>query len=190
MSKKMTREQLERLLQDAQVDYFQWGIMGFSKPLDRLYLENQNGDSRLEVENGRVIRLAESVHVTVTYKQYTLQEVRTEWKDGRERRRLPRGSVSGLREGSETPEEAAVRELKEELQLVIDSSRLVVETKELNGGVVEKKEFRGDVESESYPGLISRFFEHYYLLELTDSEFREEGYKEIQEDKTVFFVWK
>lgn len=46
------------------------------------------------------------------------------------------------------------------------------------------------LDSPSYPGLRSVYTKHNAEVQVNSSDFRQDGYKEEQSDKTTYFVWE
>ena len=78
----------------------------------------------------------------------------------------------------ENPKEVIVRGIKEELGIDISEDQFSFYNK-------TKVEVNDD-----YPDIRSFHHGHEFLVVLTKDQFKEDGYVEEQDDKTVFFVWK
>lgn len=158
----------------------EWGT-GSAKTIKHLAKEILEGETGLFEENGEIIRRVEVAHLDVRCVtngvEWQLLEDRQVFVDGRERRR----GLTGLSEKMKPGEDSllsARRALSEELgvniPVQIEESRIERETRT----------------SPSYPGLKTEYLRHEFTTYLPDSEFRFEGYSEVQLDKTTYFVWK
>ncbi|MDP2861124.1 MAG: NUDIX domain-containing protein, partial [bacterium] len=113
-------------------------------------------------------------------KKLRLKENKQVFKDGSERKRdYLTMSVYGKMKPGEDRKKAMGREIEEEL------------------GIEEKDyslSYRGineqTVEARSYPGLLTHYTWYEFVVELAEDGFKPEGYKEVQSDKTTYFVWE
>jgi hypothetical protein len=174
-------ESLTRTLLDNDVDTELWGHPPY-KSIDRLYEELDAGESRLVQLGSTIGRLVSVVNVEVTAHingmQYNLKEDRQEFADGNVRRRdLP--GVSEKIQGNEDPEAAARRGIAEELGVTFAGAL----TSALSE-VVQRPS------SHSYPNLSGIYLTHLFKAEFSEAEWNPDGYKEVQPDKTTYFVWK
>lgn len=179
----LTLESLNAYLISHQVPTSEWG-KGESKKLEHLLKELNKGECKLiESEDGSLVRVVRGVGINIFYKSgegklLKLKEDRQVFSDGRTRRRVLSTSVGEKLQPGETPEQAATRTLEEELQIFGYSfSDYETVDKDL-------------VISTSFPGLYTRNTIHVFDRFLEDKDFREEGYIEIQEDKTSYFLWE
>lgn len=165
------------LLTLSQIDYSSWGKAAGSKPLMNLVKEVENKEAKLSLVSNSLLRLCRVSYVIVRYKNLTLIEEKTVWKDGRPQRiRLLPGSIAEKALSSESEEEAAVRGLKEELGLSAKPSLLYV------------RDYKQD--SPAYPGLPSFFADTIFEVELSDEQYVSSGYTEKDKEKETYFVWK
>lgn len=149
------------------------------KRLEDLLREVDGKDCALVVNDVGVIeRHVDVVRVAVTYGSLRLIEEKQVFRDGRGERRRMFPFVSEKMHIDEDPRKVFVRALKEELGITISSSQASSE------GIKEERK-----ESGSYPGLSTCYRFHDFCLELTDGQYRKEGYKEEQDDKTTHFAW-
>jgi len=171
-------------LESAGIDTSKFG-QGEAKTLAHLQKEIDAGESVLLVnENGELLRTVEGSKAHVFYsspegKLFKLKELKQIFKDGRERVRdyLPQ-SVSEKMVPGEDPISVMKRGLQEELG--IDGSI----------DLQEKETQKQLKKSPSYPGLQSQYINHMFEVFLTDNQFKQEGYQEVQEDKTTYFIWE
>jgi hypothetical protein len=143
-----------------------------------------SGETRLASENGKVIRYIQVLVMDVYYQSpgglLQLKEDRQVFKNGSVRRRDYLGT--SLNEKCRTDENmvlACRRVVLEELQ--IDDPSLIY-------FFLEAKTNKPSI-SPSYPGLLSINTTHHYRVTLPIKHYRPEGYEEVQEDKTTYFVW-
>lgn len=162
------------------VDY--WGT-GSAKTVEHLLDELNNNECIVTVENDTLVRYIEFVGIRMFYKDkdnnvYTLKEDRQEFKDGRVRRRDMQSSVSEKMVFGEDPVESAVRGIEEELNVKVRSSQLK-----------KWRDLNYDGGSQSYPGLKTKYKGHQFTCYIDDTQYKSEGYIEVQKDKSTFFVW-
>lgn len=175
--------ELTAILQQSGIDTSLWGV-GRAKTLRHLQKEIEEGEIVLTHNTeGKLVRKlivgeADICCILPDGKKYRLKEERQVFTGGRERRRNLPYAVSGKVKVNENLEDALVREVKEELG--IEGEVLLVK----KGNREETRD------SESYPGLKSEYNIHTFELTLTPEQFRKEGYKEVQQDKTTYFVWE
>lgn len=174
------------LLHDNGIDTTQWSG-GKTKTLEHLAGEIAVGETELTETYGGLRRnisvLAISVlHIDQEYQLWKLFEDRQEMSDGSGTRfRKISSSISEKLMAHEIPGAAAVqRALQEELGLTLD---LV----DLPDAFDERLE---EAESESYPGLITRYTLHKCLVVIGAEQFDPDGYTEKQPDKTTYFEWR
>src|SRR3989344_8125114 len=170
-------------LKKHKIPYESWGT-GATKTVDHLVGEVIKGESALEEnEEGQLVRKLAVVWVNVYYKtsigeRYHLREDRQIFKDGRKRIRSLEGSVAEKLQAGENPDELSVlRALGEELGInSVESSEVKSESVTL-----------GD--SSSFPGLLREMKNYYFDVEISEDEYKPEGYTENQTDKDSYFVW-
>ncbi len=182
----MNESELKSLLEGKGVSTADWG-KGQAKTLKHLLMEIEAGETVLEMaESGELIRNTSFLSIQVFYedeqdgrKRYKLIEEKQVFTDGRERRRSQNWSMAEkLKSGEDDIRGAIRRALEEEL------------------GVFGEPLFTSEIEvkeentiSPSYPGLKARFKTYNLSLFLDQRQFKAEGYKEAQEDKTTYFKW-
>ncbi|MDO8495093.1 MAG: hypothetical protein Q7S32_01010 [bacterium] len=158
-----------------------WG-QGSAKTVGHLLKEIEQGEMALVPLGKELVRQVEIASVDVYFQdgndRYRLVEDRQEFKDGRVRRRSPRGSLSEKMKSGENSSEVAKRAVVEELG--IESEVQVSE-----GEIIEELE-----DSLSYPGLKAQYVLHVFSVELDQDQFSADGYREDQEDKTTYFIWR
>jgi len=155
---------------------------GRAKPLTTLLSELADGESRLAMEHGVLMRLVEVVTLRVTHGDLILVEVRQVHADGREWTRDSHGgySVSEKMHRGESPTEACSRGLSEELGLAPGDFSLLG----------EHRTDTNERTSAAFPGLRGRYLLHRMAAEVLPSGFRPEGYVEEQDDKSTYFEWR
>lgn len=163
-----------------------WG-MGRANSFEDLVREIKDGESKLVIEYGEVIRLLDMLDLDVFYKDqdgntFKLKEDRQEYIDGsgREprRRNLSVSLMEKMKPG-EKPEDAIKRALVEELQVEGE-----VDLRELT----DKDVFDPSI---SYPGTYVRSKIYKGTVFLTPEQFNPDGYIEVQPGrKTTYFVWE
>lgn len=176
---------LAQRLRKAGIDISQWG-KGEAKTLEHLQREIESGETILSTDaEGKIIREvlvsgADVFYVTKDGKKYRLKEEKQVFKDGRERRRNFPWSISEKGKPGETPREMILRGIKEELGL------------EGNFQIEEAGKYSPTKtkDSQSYPGLVSRYTDYRFIITLNDEQFKPEGYTEKNADQTSYFVWK
>ena len=154
-----------------------------AKSLEDLFSEVQRGVAILSKESGELLRVMRTVVIFVFYlnsengERFFLKEVKQVFKDGRERKRDFKWSVSEKLEIGEEESEGAIRALKEELG-VTDKVRLI------SLGTNDKR-----MNSDSYPGLTTIYKNNYYKVFLPRESFKQEGYIEKGKILTTYFEW-
>lgn len=180
---QFTADALQKQLANAGINTSSWGT-GQAKTLAHLQNEIENGEAILITgEIGELLRKVVVVAADIYYQLsdgqiYRLKEDRQVFKDGRERRRGFGHAVSEKIKTDEDPRTAMIRGIKEELG--ISGEIFLTET-----GTEEQV-----IASPSYPGLKSHYIHHKFEATLTEEQFKPDGYKEVQADKTTFFVWE
>lgn len=180
-----TIETLEAQLQNAGIDTSKWGT-GNTKTLEHLLNEILCGEVTLvQQETGELVRQVVIVVADIYYdnpngKRLHLKENRQVFADGRERVRdhLPQ-SVSEKIKPNEDSREAIIRGIREELGIAIDETDAKFVSTESK-----------TLDSPSCPGLMSEYISHKFQITLNDSHYKPEGYVEVQNDKSTYFVWE
>ena len=172
-------DELKLLLDQYNIDYSSWG-KGSSKNVNSLFNEIKNKECSIEIIDGEPVRSVEVATLMITYKGQKLKEDYQKFTDGRVRRRNNPSSCSEKMLMGENQVDAALRCMKEELGIDAKASQL------RNYRSEESK----NRDSMSYPGLRMDAIGHKYDCELTDDQYDEEGYVEIQKDKSTFFIWE
>jgi hypothetical protein len=180
-----TPEELGAYLAQFRLPLDSWG-KGNAKEIAHLLAEINSGDCKLVEEEGNLIRRVHFVNISVIAefdgKIHTLIEDRQVFNEGapqqriRTRREL-RGAVKEKMYRSENQDDAVTRAIREELGLQSKVNFVKTYSEDI------------DKESASYPGLRSQYRAHYYLAYLKGDQIHKEGYKEIHQDKTTYFVW-
>lgn len=177
------------LLQQHGIPVESWNGTGGTKTPEDLFHELEEGETTLEIIEGKVLRTVNVVAVDITHTDtdgtvWKLWEARqVSKKDGSVKTRPDlRGAVAEKMKATENPQEAALRGASEELGigagLSVTDSELVTELKP----------------TKTYPGLDTQYNIHVVHAEMSSDAFRpnnEEGYayKEEQASKTTYFVW-
>lgn len=179
-----TIEDLKKLLTKAGIDLKKWG-KDKAKTLDQFYKELKNGESVLirRGKSGELLRKVSVAAANIYYiasdgTKYRLKEVRQVFKDGRERARELAQSVLEKMQPGESPEEAMIRGIREELGI---SSEI-----KLNKAIINKQQTK----SPSYPDLLTQYTTYIYEVLFNNDQFDPEGYKEEGPDKTTYFEWE
>lgn len=177
-----TVEELTNKLKEYSIPVEEWGT-GEAKNVEHLLDEIRGEECNLEDRGGYLIRSIEFVGVRIYHKDkdnvtWVLKEDKQEFKDGRVRRRNMPSSVSEKMKFGEDSLISAIRGIKEELGINVEGHQLI-KMRDLfyNGG------------SQSYPGLRTRYKGHQFTCFFNDDQFDENGYIEIQKDKSTFFKW-
>lgn len=168
-----------------EIPWRQWGV-GSSKNLSDLLREIGLGETQLAVKKGQLIRKLDIIIVFVFYKNLWLTEEPQEMSDGRIRnRRFPYISEK-LRIG-ETPEDTAIRALREESGGYIKAGK----NKLIKGGYTLLDENNPyNTGSSSYPGLKSVKKAYTFAYFIDKSEYKKK-YIEVDVAGTLtFHSWK
>ena len=86
-------KKLEKILKDNGVDISKWG-KGEAKTLNHLLQELIKDECKLEIKDGKVIRIVHALSINVIYKGEVLKEEYQRFKDGRIRKRKMDCSVA------------------------------------------------------------------------------------------------
>jgi hypothetical protein len=177
-----TVEELTNKLKEYSIPVEEWGT-GEAKNVEHLLDEIRGEECNVEDRGGYLIRSIEFVGVRIYHKDkdnvtWVLKEDKQEFKDGRVRRRNMPSSVSEKMKFGEDSLISAIRGIKEELGINVEGHQLI-KMRDLfyNGG------------SQSYPGLRTRYKGHQFTCFFNDDQFDENGYIEVQKDKSTFFKW-
>lgn len=162
---------------------FQFGVRGGAKTIGHLLNEIQIGETLLTVRDGALLRLVRVLFIDVACETggiwQRLHEDRQEFVDGRLRRRnLTTSLGEKIGQGENSNELSVIRALREELGI----ERYVV------ARAVKTEESEGTIGS--FPGLHSHLTGYYWQVEIFPEDFCQNGYIEVQSDKSTFFVWK
>lgn len=175
--------ELARVLELHDIDHTQWGL-GATKTLEQLFEEIRNNESRLVEPRdtsvlGRMVRVA-AVDITTQVAGIPLRlvEERQVFRNNSERTRDLQTSISEKIMGGESPEEAAVRGMREELDVAYEG---------LLTHVADRLVIRES--SNGYPGLLSIYRTHTFAAQFSEQEYNPDGYIEVQPDKTTYFGW-
>jgi hypothetical protein len=172
---------LEKYLSSFKIPIDKWG-KGYAKTTEHLLWEIESGECNLVEDKGILFREIEFVMCEIFYlegdRKYKLIEDKQVFKDGRVRTRKKDSSVSEKIKMGEDPFESLKRGILEELGIVLEDSQ--IEQKE----IIDEEE-----ESNSFPGLITRYKGNNFICYLNRSQYNPNGYKEIQKDKITYFSW-
>ncbi|KKR78107.1 MAG: hypothetical protein UU23_C0003G0005 [Candidatus Curtissbacteria bacterium GW2011_GWA1_40_9] len=179
-NEELTDEELEVQLRKHGIDFDKWGH-GAQKTYAHLLEEIKSGETLLESKDDALLRKFKVVGVDVTYtdnngKSYRLREDRQVFNDGRERRRNLGTSIAEKLKPDESADTAAHRALDEELGITVEN-------------INKRGEYHVRQPSESYSGLVSDYNAFIYEVKIDNDQFKPEGYIEVQQDKTSYFVW-
>jgi hypothetical protein len=158
---------------------------GDAKIIDHLVNEINDGETILieDKESEKLIRQFSFLAVTVLYKDneatYKLIEEKQVFTDGRTRVRSSDISVGEkIKHNENNIEDSIKRALQEELEIH-------------EGFTVNKSDnVKEDVDSKSYPGLTSQRNRFNVVAHIDSTQYKPEGYQEVQSDKTTYFVWE
>ncbi len=176
---KALRDQLEQ----AGISTADWG-KGQAKTLRHLVKEIKDGETILVNDaRGQLVRSVVVGNADVYYKLpngnlLCLKEYRQVFNDGRERRRNLGCAVSEKMKPNETPEEAMIRGIQEELGIAGPIDIAAEGTKEET------------IDSPSYPGLRSRYIQHKFRIMLNSEQYKLDGYTEEQGEIKTYFIWE
>jgi hypothetical protein len=176
--------ELRNLLEQSGIDTSTWG-QGPTKTIEQLQKEIDEGEAVLiKTDSGEVVRNISLACVDVYYKNedgkiFFLREDKQVYQNGSERKRTLKSSVTEKMKSEENSLDAAKRGLMEELGISGD----------LNLEHLEKVEDEEEIVS-AYPGLKSKRIKDIFRVNLDETQFLPEGYKEVQEDKTTYFNWE
>lgn len=177
----MNEEQLVALLQKHAIDTTRFGT-GSAKTLTHLLAEIVCGETLLVEVDGRLVRrvsvLGVDVFADIDCSRVHLVEDRQVFTDGRERRRKMPTSISEKLHQGEDVLAAVTRALGEEIGI----SKFLLLTPIPHPRTEPE-------DSPSYPGILSEYTKYEVDVLIASSEYRVEGYQEIQPDKTTYFVW-
>ncbi len=172
----------EGVLKNFGVDISLWGKESGNKTIIDLQKEIDQGESVLIEEQGRLIRKVAGIQADVYYEEFPKKKLRLieekqVFLNGEERKRSFVRSIGEKMKTKEQPHEALIRGLQEELGVMgainYVQKDLLVETKY----------------SQSYVGLLSEFTTYIFSVFLTKDQFKQDGYIEIGDNCTTYFVW-
>jgi hypothetical protein len=177
-----TVEELTNKLKEYSIPVEEWGT-GEAKNVEHLLDEIRGEECNVEDRGGYLIRSIEFVGVRIYHKDkdnvtWVLKEDKQEFKDGRVRRRNMPSSVSEKMKFGEDSLISAIRGIKEELGINVEGHQLI-----------KMRDLFYNRGSQSYPGLRTRYKGHQFTCFFNDDQFDENGYIEVQKDKSTFFKW-
>lgn len=174
-------ERVITLLEHYAIDTSAWHG-GSIKTVNDLIEEVRLGESSLIENNNELLRLVRvvcpTIYARIDDRIYVLIENRQEFINGNVRHRNLGSSLGEKIINNESPLDALLRGLREELQIERFDEILY------SGESVD----RGD--SQSYPGLLSEYRKYNYAVVLSPDDFCPEGYMEVQARKTTYFTWE
>lgn len=187
---RLVPQDIFNMIREANINLGTWGVGEAKSLAPHLIDEVIKRECTLELRDGVLYRNIEVVSIAIYYyskKCLHLQEKEQIFNDGRTRvRKLPDNcSVADkIKIGKETPLEAALRAIPEELQ----------ELSELNTPITtDQLRFINTIQREddsvSYPGIITRKTIHIFECIFTEEQFNPKGYTEKQPDKTNLHHW-
>ena len=185
--KFLSPDELGAYLSGFGIPISKWGKEN-AKAVSHLFRELEDGDTELVEEvAGQLIRRVCFVNIEImgvfNGQLHRLIEEKQVFDEGmplervRYRQNLG-GAVKEKTHLNEEPSVAASRALFEELGIVSDVSLTVLNKEEI------------DRESPSYPGLRTQYRATYFEAELNGDQIKPEGYKEVELDKTTYFIWQ
>ena len=159
-----------------------WG-QGVAKTLDHLLQEIRSGECELIETDGELIRLIHVVSADIYYSDifgmFILKEEKQVFKGGRTKIRSLNTSLSEKITPKEPPMEGITRGIKEELNITISPNQ-----------IKEISKFEESRESNSFPGLSTIYKGTRFSCKLDRSQYKPDGYIEVQNDKAVYFKWE
>ena len=173
-------KKLEKILKDNGVDISKWG-KGEAKTLNHLLQELIKDECKLEIKDGKVIRIVHALSINVIYKGEVLKEEYQRFKDGRIRKRKMDCSVAEKIHDDEIKDlnKAVKRALSEELRI-----------KDISDDQITKlPQISRTRPSGSYPGTDMDMVLYKFNVVLKYHQYDPHGYVEHQEDKDTYFVW-
>ncbi len=177
----MTEYELIILLDKYNIRHQDWG-KGKAKTFEHLLKEINSGEAKLVEKDNQLFRIVSVIVMDVYYinkgKKLKLIEEQQIYKDGRIVRRELKNSLLEKLIPNEDSLAGAKRALSEELGINLEVK------------LVDKGKSSEVIPGKSYPGLMNEGTLYTYVAYLTDQVFNPEGYKEVQEDKTSYFLWK
>lgn len=177
----MKLEELKDILEKYDISTDEWRTESY-KTIDNLLLEINNKDCYLTEHNGKLLRNVNFVSINILYIDdvvYKLIETKQVFNDDRVRVRKLQGSVAEKMLVNENPIDAAIRGIKEELDIDINKTDL----KDL-------KYLKSCKDSLSYPNLKCNYSGHRYTYILKKEYYNKNGYTEVQDNLTTFFEWQ
>ena len=179
-----TKREVVSVLLDHGIPFENWG-KGSAKTLEHLVREVLAGETTLEEgPAGELVRQVAVACVDVYYHDpsggsWKLREEKQVFKDGRVRRRALAESIAEKLKAGEIPNQDLVtRALEEELGIEGEVPSVAKGAREVTQ------------DSPSYPGLKMKLVQHRFETELSEPQYRPEGYVEHQADKDNYFVWE
>lgn len=174
-----SQSMLTEILNKYKIPINEWGTGG-SKSIKSLFREIVGGETNLVVKNDMLLREVEALSIVVTYKDLILKESYQRFIDGRIRRRKMIASVAEkLDKNDKDRHLAVIRGIKEELGITLNKSQIIEGKIDSNSRI-----------STSYPGILTNTILYRFNVELLDDQFNIDGYIEVQEDKSTYFIWE
>jgi hypothetical protein len=173
---------VKNLLKKFDIDQSGFG-RGNAKTIDDLEKEIANGECALVEKGGLLVRYVHILNIDVFAKiegrRLYLREIRQKFADGRIReRKLPASLSEKLALTEKNYSQAIERTLTEEIQVQKFSMLSAPQKKPL---VIEP--------SMDYPGILTEYKIIFVAILINPIEYKPDGYREIQTDKTTFFEW-
>lgn len=185
---------LGHLLLKYGVNFLAWGH-GATKPIEALYDEIESGETILQVLKGKLVRCVSIVYPKIYWNPsydnfYYLYEEKREFNNGTTQTRQLLGSIGEKIQGNEDAYIALERGILEELGIKRKPKGyrkgLDLQNYDFHSG---KRTIEIIEDSQSFPGLLSKYTAHLIKVEFRLGIYNEEGYVEEQEHKTTFFKW-
>ena len=175
-------EELTRYLMDRNIPVDVWGT-GSAKTLDHLLKEIRSKECKLVETEGKLIRtlyvVSADIYYIDTFGAFRLKEERQIFKGGRTRTRSLESSLSEKIKADENPIDGIIRGINEELNITVSPDQ-----------VREIDKLKESRESNSFPGLSTVYNVTRFSCKLNRSQYNHNGYIEVQDDKSVYFVWE
>lgn len=174
---------IQAFLSEHQIPTDDWG-KGDAKTVEHLQAEVDCGDSIVVYDEaaGVPIRTIKVLAVTVLCTHWTgkyrLVEDRQVFTGGRERRRKLLHSLGEKVKADVEPDDAEVkRAIREELNILLLQN------------ISWQDPFSEQGESDSYPGLPTKYLLYPVTVHIFASDLKFDGHVEEQKDKKTYFVW-
>lgn len=182
--KEPTLKEIYQALDKMNVPYNEWGKSLGAKDKRKFEEYVKNGEYQITIlPDGTCKNTVDFLDILVTYKNKTLSEDRQVYKNGKVViSKISRPDIRSVGEKllpGEKTLNGVFRAMEEELGI---SEKQIKDYKHTGTIYVNK-------DSSAFPGLPTTYNQYQYTVELMDTGYNPDGYKEVQEDKTTYFVW-